>query len=208
MQGADYLIPVEIPGLQFYYHDQPLELETGAVLPQLTIAYHTYGTLNPEGDNVIWVCHALTANSHVADWWEGIFGRDKVLDPKRYFIVCANILGSCYGTTCPRSISPETGRAYGADFPLFSIRDIVQAHDLLRIHLGVNEIALCIGGSCGGHQVMEFAYLLPDKIKNIALLVTSARETAWAIAIHESQRLAIQADPTWREDADTGGSAG
>lgn len=208
MQGADYLIPVEIPGLQFYHHDQPLELETGAVLPQLTIAYHTYGTLNPEGDNVIWVCHALTANSHVADWWEGIFGRDKVLDPQRYFIVCANILGSCYGTTCPRSISPETGRAYGADFPLFSIRDIVQAHELLRIHLGINEIALCIGGSCGGHQVMEFAYLLPDKIKSIALLVTSARETAWAIAIHESQRLAIQADPTWREDADTGGSAG
>ena len=208
MQASDYSIPVDIPGLQFYSHDQPLVLENGSVLPQITIAYHTYGTLNAEGTNVIWVCHALTANSHVADWWEGIFGSGKILDPQQYFIVCANILGSCYGTTCPRSISPETGRAYGVDFPLFSIRDIVKAHELLRIHLEINEIALCIGGSCGGHQVMEFAYLLPDKIKNIALLVTSARETAWAIAIHESQRLAIQADSSWRDDTDHGGSAG
>lgn len=208
MQGADYSIPVEIPGLQFYHHPEPMALESGAVLPPFTIAYHTYGTLNPEGKNVIWVCHALTANSHVADWWEGIFGRDRLLDPQRYFIVCANILGSCYGTTCPRSISAETGRPYGVDFPLFSIRDMVEAHDLLRKHLNINEIALCIGGSCGGHQVIEFAWLLPDIIKNIALLVTSARESAWAIAIHETQRLAIQADPTWRDDRNDGGAAG
>ena len=208
MHGADYSIPVDIPGLQFYHHEQAFVLENGGVLPRLTVAFHTYGTLNEEGSNVIWVCHALTANSHVADWWEGIYGREKVLDPQRYFIVCANIIGSCYGTTCPRSIAPETGRPYGTDFPLFSIRDIVQAHELLRQHLQINEIALCIGGSCGGHQVLEFAWLLPDKIKKIALLVTSARETAWAIAIHESQRLAIQADATWRDNTDNGGSAG
>lgn len=208
MQGADYLIPVEIPGLQFFQHSEPFVLEAGGVLPAVTIAYHTYGRLNAEGTNVIWVCHALTANSHVADWWEGIFGRDKVLDPQRYFIVCANILGSCYGTTCPRSILAETGCAYGTNFPQFSIRDMAKAHDLLRQHLQINEIALCIGGSCGGHQVMEFAYLIPDTIKKIALLVTSARETAWAIAIHESQRLAIQADPTWRDNTDNGGAAG
>ncbi len=208
MHGADYSIPVEIPGLQFFHYEQAFVLENGGVLPRLTLAFHTYGTLNETGSNVIWVCHALTANSHVADWWEGIYGREKVLDPQRYFIVCANIIGSCYGTTCPRSISPETGRPYGTDFPLFSIRDIVQAHELLRRHLQIKEITLCIGGSCGGHQVMEFAWLLPDKIKKIALLVTSARETAWAIAIHESQRLAIQADTTWRDNTDIGGSAG
>lgn len=209
MQGAaDYTIPVSIPGVQFYHHPEPMKLETGAELPPFTIAYHTYGTLNEEGTNVIWVCHALTANSHVADWWAGIFGSGRLLDPQHYFIVCANILGSCYGTTCPRSVSAETRQPYGMDFPVFTIRDIVQAHDLLRKHLQINEIALCIGGSCGGHQVLEFAYLIPDKIKKIALLVTSARETAWAIAIHETQRLAIQADPTWREDRNEGGAAG
>jgi homoserine O-acetyltransferase/O-succinyltransferase len=203
-----YTIPVDIPHLRFYHHLQPFPLESGAVLPELTVAFHTYGELNAEKTNVIWVCHALTANSDVADWWEGLFGPGKVYDPEKYFIVCANILGSCYGSTCPRSINPVTGRAYGTDFPVFTIRDIVQAQELLRQHLGIEEIQLCIGGSCGGHQVMEFAYLLPERIKNIALLVTSARETPWAIAIHEAQRMAIQADPTWKDDDDKGGVAG
>jgi homoserine O-acetyltransferase len=207
-QYLTYKIPVQIPGLQFFHSLQPFPLETGAVLPEITIAYHTYGQLNPEKSNVIWVCHALTANSNVADWWEGLFGPGKVYDSEKYFIVCANILGSCYGTTCPRSINPTTGRTYGLDFPVFTMRDIVQALELLRIQLGIEEIQLCIGGSCGGHQVLEFAYLLPDRIKNIALLVTSARETAWAIAIHEAQRMAIQADPTWKDDNDTGGAEG
>lgn len=208
MQGADYTIPIDIPGLQFFQLPEPLTLESGAVLSSCTIAYHTYGTLNTEGTNVIWVCHALTANSHVADWWEGVFGSGKILDPQRYFIVCSNILGSCYGSTCARSISPETGKPYGTDFPLISIRDMVQAQDALRKHLNINEIALCIGGSCGGHQVMEFAWLLQEKLKKMALLVTSARESAWAIAIHETQRLAIQADPSWRDDRNDGGAAG
>ncbi|MBL7781635.1 MAG: homoserine O-acetyltransferase [Saprospiraceae bacterium] len=208
MQGADYTIPIDIPGLQFFQLPEPLALESGAVLSQCTIAYHTYGTLNAEGSNVIWVCHALTANSHVADWWEGVFGNGRLFDPQRYFIVCSNILGSCYGSTCPRSISPETGKPYGVDFPIISIRDMVKAQDALRKHLNINEIALCIGGSCGGHQVMEFAWLLQEKLKKMALLVTSARESAWAIAIHETQRLAIQADPSWREDRNDGGAAG
>ena len=206
--NTSYHIPVKIPHLKFHHSNEPFRLETGAVLPELTVAYHTFGELNAEKNNVIWVCHALTANSNVADWWEGLFGPGKVYDPEKYFIVCANILGSCYGTTCPRSLNPDTGRAYGLEFPVFTIRDIVQAHELLRQHLRIEEIQLCIGGSCGGHQVMEFAYLLPDRIKNIALLVTSARETAWAIAIHEAQRMAIQADPTWKDDDDKGGVAG
>ena len=203
-----YPIPVHIPEIQFYHHTEPFLLQAGGVLPELTIAYHTYGALHADGAHVIWVCHALTANSHVADWWAGIFGPGRILDPEKYFIVCANILGSCYGTTGPRSISPATGKAYGADFPLVTIRDMARAHDLLRKHLGINEIALCMGGSCGGHQVLELASLFPEKIKRIALLVTSARETAWAIAIHQAQRMAIEADPSWRDDNDRAGSAG
>jgi homoserine O-acetyltransferase len=177
-------------------------------LPELTIAYHTFGKLNAGRDNAIWVCHALTANSNVADWWAGLFGPGNVFDPERHFIVCANIIGSCYGSTGPRSINPATGKAYGLDFPLVTIRDWARAHDLLRQHLDIQEVALCIGGSCGGHQVLEFAHLLPKEIKKMALLVTSARETAWAIAVHEAQRMAMQADPTFYEDSDTGGAAG
>lgn len=205
---TNYTIPVEIKGLQFYHHDKNITLESGDSLPEATIAFHTYGKLNDDKSNVIWVCHALTANSDVADWWKGLFGAGNVFDHEKYFIVCANILGSCYGSTGARSISPEKGSAYGIDFPKFTIRDMVQCHDLLRQHLGIKEIDLCIGGSCGGHQVMEFAWLLKDKIKSIALLVTSAKETAWAISTHEAQRLAIQADPTWQDDADDAGKNG
>ena len=208
MKKTNYTIPISIEGLQFYHHDKTVTLESGATLPEVTIAYHTFGKLNAAKNNVIWVCHALTANSNVADWWEGLYGPGNVFDPEKYFIVCANVLGSCYGSTCPRSISPKTGTAYGVDFPFFTIRDWVKCHDLLQQHLGVGEIALCIGGSCGGHQVMEFAFLQKEKIKSIALLVTSAKETAWAISTHEAQRLAIQADPTWQTDAEDAGKNG
>ena len=135
-------------------------------------------------------------------------GSGKILDPKKHFIVCANIIGSCYGSTCPRSISSITQKAYGINFPLITIRDITKAHNLLRQHLAIKEISLCIGGSCGGHQVMEFAYLIPQKIKKIALLVTSARETAWAIASHAAQRLAIKADSTWQNNDNLAGQNG
>ncbi|MCC7244425.1 MAG: homoserine O-acetyltransferase [Saprospiraceae bacterium] len=203
-----YPIPVSIPALKFFHSKAPFILENGGILPELTIAYHTFGRLNDDGSNVIWVCHALTANSDVSDWWAGLFGPGKVFDPERYFIVCANIIGSCYGSTCARSINPETGNAYGQDFPLVSVRDLASAHDLLRQHLGIEQISLCIGGSCGGHQVLEFAAILPEKIKKIALLVCAARESAWAIAIHESQRMALAADPTLWDDADQAGQAG
>ena len=208
MTKTDYTIPVHIEGLQFYHYDKTVTLESGATLPGVTIAYHIYGKLNVEKNNVIWVCHALTANSDVADWWAGLFGFGNVFDPEKYFIVCANVLGSCYGSTGARSISPDMGRAYGMDFPLFTIRDWVMCHALLQNHLGIEEIALCIGGSCGGHQVMEYAFSQKEKIKSIALLVTSAKETAWAISTHEAQRLAIQADPTWQDDADDAGKNG
>jgi homoserine O-acetyltransferase/O-succinyltransferase len=205
----DYLLPAEIPDLQYFRYADPFTLKSGYTFPNgITIGYHTYGQLNKERNNVIWVCHALTANSRVDDWWSGLFGRGRILDPTRYFIVCANVLGSCYGSTGARSLDPESGKPYGMNWPLVTVRDWVQAHDRLRMHLGIDEIRLCIGGSCGGHQVLEMAYLLPDKIKHLGLLVTSARETAWVIAGHEAQRLAMLADPTLYENENHSGKSG
>jgi len=204
----DYPLPLPIPGLQFFKSPEPFHLENGGVLSELTLGYHTFGTLNSAGSNVIWVCHALTANSDVSDWWSGLYGPGNIFDPEKYFIVCTNMIGSCYGSTGPRSMNPATSKAYGKDFPLVSIRDIARSQDLLRQHLGIEFIELCMGGSCGGHQVLELAFLIPEKIKKIALLVCAARESAWAIAIHESQRMAIEADPTWTEDDDHSGAAG
>lgn len=208
MIPSEYPLPVSIPGLQFFRDTTPIQLECGYVLNEITIAYHTYGRLSPNKDNVIWVCHALTANSHAANWWSGLFGENKKLDPSKYFIVCANVLGSCYGTTGPRSVNPATQSPYGMQWPLVTVRDWVAAHDRLRQHLGIDQIQLCIGGSCGGHQVLEFATIIPDRIKHLGLLVTSARETAWAIAGHEAQRLAMEADVTLNENEHHAGSAG
>jgi homoserine O-acetyltransferase len=205
----DYTLPIEIPGIQYFRDTEPFILEQGYIFQEgITIAYHTYGNLNAEKNNVIWVCHALTANSRVDDWWSGLFGEGKILDPTRNFIVCANVLGSCYGSTGARSINPQTGEPFGMDWPLVTIRDWAAVHNRLRLHLGINEIQLCIGGSCGGHQVLEFAYLIPAKIKHLGLLVTGARESAWAIAGHEAQRQAMLADPTLMENQNESGAAG
>ena len=208
LEQSSYKLPIAIDGLQYFHSNESFQLESGEVLSELTIGYHTFGKLNKTGTNVIWVCHALTANSDVSDWWSELFGEGKVFDASKYFIVCANILGSCYGSTCARSIAPNSGKAYGSDFPLITIRDMVQAHDLLRKYLNINEIQLCMGGSCGGHQVLEFACLQPTVIQRMALLVTAARESAWAISTHEAQRLAIEADSTWQDDDDRAGAKG
>ena len=203
-----YQLPIDIPELQIYHYNQAFPLERGGELGELHIGYHTYGHLNEARDNVIWVCHALTANSAVSDWWKGLFGEGSILDPTRYFIVCANILGSCYGTTCPRSIDPKSGEAYGLDFPMITIRDMALANDLLRQHLGIERIALSIGGSCGGYQVLEHALLQPDLIQRMGLLVTSAKETPWSIAIHEAGRMALESDDTFVENSDKAGARG
>lgn len=186
----------------------PFTLESGAVLPSLDIAYHTYGALNKEGDNVVWVCHALTANSHVADWWKGLISENRVIDPARHFIVCANILGSCYGSSGPLSIDPETGTPYYRRFPQVTIRDMVQAHILLRRHLGIERIHLLVGGSMGGYQALEWALAEPSLIDRLFLLCTGAAESAWGIAIHTAQRLAIEADSTWEEPSPMAGQKG
>jgi len=187
--------------MQYFHNKEAFELENGQSLPEITIAYHTYGKLNADKSNVVWVCHALTANSDAADWWNGIVGSNHIIDPEKYFIVCANILGSCYGTTGPLSVNPKTGKPYYSSFPLITIRDMVKAHILLREYLGIDKISLVMGGSMGGYQAMEWAVMEKDVIQNLFLLATSATESAWGIATHTAQRLAIEADGTWKDES-------
>lgn len=193
--------------MQHFHYQQPFYLESGQVLPELTIAYHTYGTLQPHS-KVVWVCHALTANSDAADWWKGLIGEGYVIDPQDYFIVCANILGSCYGTTGPLSIDPRTQQPYYHQFPLVTIRDMVQAHILLRQHLGIDQIYLLLGGSMGGYQVLEWCLMEKERISRLFLLATSPSESAWGIAVHATQRLAIEADATWQQASAKAGEKG
>jgi homoserine O-acetyltransferase/O-succinyltransferase len=188
--------------------DRPFQLENGAVLPELTIAYRTYGNLDEDGQNVIWVFHALTANAAVEEWWPGLFGPGRLLDPDRYFIVCANMLGSCYGSTNARSLDPRTGLAYGKDFPLVTIRDMVAAHQLLQAHLGVKKVQFGIGGSMGGQQLLEWAITDEQLFENICILASNAKHSPWGIAFNEAQRLAIEADSTLYGDAPDAGAAG
>ncbi len=193
-----------------YHHHSPFTLEPGGVLDQLTITYHTYGTLNERRDNVVWVCHALTANSDVPDWWPHTVEEGKFLDPARYFIICANILGSPYGTTAPLHVNPATGEPYYGDFPAYTIRDMVRAHRVLADALGIDKIHTLVGCSVGGFQAVEWAVMEPERFDRLSLMATDAVATPWTIAIDESQRMCIEADATWgerRADAATSGLA-
>lgn len=184
-----------------YRYDKPFEIESGETLPSLDIHYDTFGTLSPEGDNVIWVCHALTANSDVSDWWPHTVESGRFLDPEKYFIVCANILGSPYGTT-----SPVSGDRLGEHFPLVTVSDMVRAHRLLADHLGIRGIRLLIGASIGGFQCMEWAAQEPERFQACAFIATGPRATPWACAFNETQRMALTSDPTWNLPG--GGDAG
>ena len=183
-------------------------MECGATLPAIVLVYHNYGKLNEKGSNVVWICHALTANSDPMEWWPGLVGEGKIYDPTRHFIVCANTLGSCYGSTNPTSTNPETGEAYGTDFPLLTIRDLVKAHQILKIELGVKSIGLATGGSMGGQQILEWAIMEPNLIQKLVVIGTNARHSPWGIAFNEAQRMAIEADPTWRTKATNAGKSG
>lgn len=183
--------------LHTYTHQELFKLEAGGILPELHIAYHTYGELKP-GRPVIWICHALTANSAVAEWWSGLVGIGKFFNPREHVIICANIIGSCYGSSGPLTTNPATGQPYYHDFPQVTIRDMVQAHVCLRRHLGIEKIDWLVGGSMGGYQVLEWALLEPERIGRLFLLSTGASESAWGIAVHTAQRLAIEADDSWQ----------
>ena len=193
---------------QIYRAPGPFELESGSALPELRIAYHTYGRMNAARDNVVWVCHALTANSEVADWWPHTVEKGRFLDPERWFVVCANILGSHYGTTGPLHVNPATGRPWYGSFPPFTIRDIVRAHRLLANALGVGRIAMLVGSSVGGFQAVEWAVMEPERIEGLVLIATDAKASPWNIAIDETQRMAIEADATWGEERPDAGMKG
>ena len=187
---------------------EPFQLENGKVLPSLTIAYHTYGKLNDAKDNIIWVCHALTANSDVFDWWPGLVGENCVINPKDHFIVCVNIIGSCYGSSGPLTIGSENNQPYYSSFPVVTIRDMINSFILVRKKLGIGKIKLLMGGSMGGYQVLEWCLMEPAVIQNSFVITTSASESAWGIAIHTAQRLAIEADQTWKDNSADAGKLG
>ncbi len=176
---------------------QGLLLENGERLPSLEVAYHTWGRLSPLGDNAVVVCHALTGSSDAADWWKPLFGAGRALDPERDFIVCPNVLGSCYGTTGPTSISQASGRRFGPSFPRITIRDMVRAQAALIAHLGVTRIRMVIGGSMGGMQALEWAAMYPELVETVVPIAASGRHSAWCIGLSEAQRQAIYADPLW-----------
>jgi len=191
-----------------YTYTKPFKLENGKKLREVEIAYQTYGRLNAKKDNVIWVCHALTANADVLDWWKGLFGSNDLFNPDEHFIICANVLGSNYGTTSPLSINPATGQPYYLAFPEFTIRDLVSAHRLLAEHLKVKNIKVLIGGSLGGQQALEWAIKDNTCIENLILMATNAVHSPWGIAFNESQRMAIRADRTFYSQQPDGGLKG
>lgn len=186
-----------------YNHPQPFILENGEVLDELTVAYHTFGNFNPEKNNVVWVCHALTANSNVFDWWKGVFGENDLFNPKDHFIVCANIIGSCYGSSGPGNSKKEDHFLLNK-FPGITTRDMARAHEILRQHLGIQKIHLLIGASLGGQQALEWSIEQNQIIENLVLIATNARHSAYGIAFNETQRLAIQSDPDFGSNPEGG----
>jgi homoserine O-acetyltransferase len=189
---------------------QPLALDSGAVLPIVDIAYETYGALNADASNAILICHALTGDQHVAadhpvtgkpGWWTRMVGEGKPIDPARHFIVCANVLGSCMGTSGPASVDPATGAPFAMAFPVITIRDMVRAQAMLLDHLGIARLMAVVGGSMGGMQVLSWAATYPARVASAVVIASTARHSAQNIAFHEVGRQAVMADPNWRGGA-------
>lgn len=176
-----------------------LRLESGEVLKTVQVRYRAYGTLNRQKSNCMVVCHALTGNAALDVWWKEMFGVGNLFDPSKYFIVCANLLGSCYGTCGPTSVNPETGKPYGVTFPDVTVRDSVNLHlALVKDHLGVREIACVVGGSLGGMQALEWGLIGgPELVKSLIVMCCGAYLHPWQLGISEVQRQAIYADPLW-----------
>ncbi|MEP2668390.1 MAG: homoserine O-acetyltransferase [Cyclobacteriaceae bacterium] len=191
-----------------YHHNNSFKLESGSALPGFQLKYTTLGKLNPERSNVVWVCHALTGDSFFNEWWEGLFLEGSVFDPNDYFIICANVLGGCYGSTGPLSMNPKTEQPFYHDFPIITNHDIVMAFDQLRVHLGIERIHTLIGASLGGQQVLTWAIQRPEIFEHIIPIACNAKHSPWGIAINEAQRMAITADQTWNSKTTKAGSEG
>jgi homoserine O-acetyltransferase len=193
---------------QFLRLGRPFALEGGGVLPDVTVAYETCGTLDADASNAILVCHALTGDSHVvgplepghptSGWWDGLIGPGKAIDTDRWFVVCANVLGGCQGTTGPASLHPDDGKPWGSRFPVVSVRDWVRSQAFLADHLGIDRWYSVIGGSMGGMQALEWAVMYPDRVRSIVPIASAAAASAQQIAWWSTGRRVIRMDPLWR----------
>jgi homoserine O-acetyltransferase len=190
---------------KFFDHQESFRLESGQELPGFRLAYSIEGRPNASQDNVVWVFHALTANSHPMEWWPGLIGDGKLIDTASHCIICVNMPSSCYGSSGPLDTDPRTGRPFFHDFPLVTTRDMARCYTLLKEALGIHRIALGIGGSMGGQQLLEWAVLEPELFDHIVPIATNAYHSAWGKAFNASQRMCIETDATWKEDrADAG----
>ena len=189
--------------------DKPFHFESGGCINHLELVYYTSDRDRRPDDKVVWVCHALTGNANPEDWWPQLVGQGRFFDPDKYFIVCVSMLCSPYGETGPASVNPATGRPYMFDFPMTTVRDIVGAEILVRKHLGIDRIDLMLGPSIGGFQALEWVIMEPEVVRNVVFLATATRVTPFMTAFNESQRMALEADPSFRAEKDlSGGRAG
>lgn len=189
--------------------DAGIRLESGRILAPVTLVYETYGTLNADRSNAILVEHAWTGDAHLAGkrreeetrpgWWDAIVGPGRLLDTERYFVICSNVIGSCYGSTGPTSINPKTGKRYNLTFPVITVRDMVRAQELLLNHLGIERLLTVMGGSMGGMQALEWATQYPQRIASAIVLATTPRPSPQAISLNAVARWAIFNDPTWKK---------
>jgi homoserine O-acetyltransferase len=215
MADPKFLRPVTIPGadigraLQFG-PEQALVLDGGRTLAPWTIAYMTYGTLNAARSNAVLVCHALTGDQFVASahpvtgkpgWWQTMVGPGKPIDTDRFFVICANVIGGCMGSSGPAKIDPSTGEPFGLNFPLVTVRDMVRAQAMLLDALGIEKLLCVTGGSMGGMQVLQWAASYPQRVVSAVPIACAARHSAQNIAFHEVGRQAIMADPDWKGGA-------
>lgn len=204
---ADRQSEADAPSSPVLRFSEPLALDAGASLERWQIAYQTYGTLNADRSNAILLCHALTGDQHAASrnpvtgrpgWWAALVGPGKPVDTDRFFVICANVIGGCSGTTGPASHNPATGRAYGLDLPIVTVADMVRAQARLVDALGIETLFAVIGGSMGGMQVLEWGASFPDRVFAALPIATGTRHSAQNIAFHEVGRQAVMADPDWR----------
>lgn len=191
-----------------FHYSSAFALESGGQLPGFQLHYTLAGQLNEDASNVVWVVHALTGGSDFSLWWDGLIGKGKTFDPKNYLIIGVNSLGSCYGSTGPLSINPLSGQPFYHSFPFITQRDIVRSFDVLREHLGIQQIHTLIGGSLGGQQALEWAIEQPQLFQHLIVLATNAQHSPYGIAYNESQRMAIALDPSWKENHPLAGIQG
>jgi len=185
---------------KIFEYKESFTLESGRTVPGFHLAYTTLGQLNADKSNVVWVFHALTANSNPAEWWPGLVGEQKLFDPEKYFIICVNMPGSCYGSLSPLDNDPLTDKPYYHSFPLFTTRDMVRAYKHLKKSLGISKIYIGVGGSMGGQQLLEWAIEEPELFEFIFPIATNAEHSSWGVAFNASQRWCIEHDPTWKEE--------